>query len=87
MQISWHKDTYEKFRQLVAKMPVFMRAIAEKALIERAESIVKKDNRSEITEKDMVDSFFIETPFGFQGMMKNDLNMVGIDYTKYGYEK
>jgi hypothetical protein len=87
MQISWEKTTQEKFKQLVAKMPVFMRPIAEKALVERAEAIVKKDNRSEITEKDMVDAFFIETPFGFQGMMKNDLIALGIDYTKYGYEK
>ncbi|MBI5874130.1 MAG: DUF2621 family protein [Candidatus Omnitrophica bacterium] len=87
MDISWDKTTQEKFKQLVAKMPVFMRPIAEKALAERAEAIVKKDNRSEITEKDMVDAFFIETPFGFQGMMKNDLIALGIDYTKYGYEK
>ncbi|HAJ57616.1 MAG TPA: hypothetical protein DCL35_07610 [Candidatus Omnitrophica bacterium] len=87
MQISWDNGTQEKFKQLVAKMPVFMRPIAERALIDRAENIVKKDNRSEITEKDMVDAFFIETPFGFQGMMKNDLNSVGIDFTKYGYQK
>ena len=27
------------------------------------------------------------TPFGFQGLMKNDLASLGVDYTKYGYEK
>lgn len=83
----WDKAAEEKFRLLIAKMPVFMRSVAQKAVTQKAEALVKKDNRSEITEKDMVDAFFAETPFGFQGLMKNDLNALGIDYTKYGYEK
>lgn len=87
MEIDWDKATQEKFKQLLAKMPVFMRPIAEKAITQKAETLVLQENRSQITEKDMVDAFFSETPFGFQGMMKNDLNSIGIDYTKYGYEK
>ena len=42
---------------------------------------------AQVEEKDLVDALFSETPFGFHGMMKNDLNVVGIDYAKYGYEK
>ncbi len=87
MEISWDKSTQEKFKQLIAKMPIFMRPIAEKAITQKAESLARQDNRQEITEKDMVDAFFAETPFGFQGLMKNDLNAVGIDYMKYGYGK
>ncbi|MFB3919865.1 MAG: PCP reductase family protein [Candidatus Velamenicoccus archaeovorus] len=87
MGISWDNATQEKFKVLIGKMPVFMRPVAEKTIVQKAEGLVRQDNRSEITEKDMVDAFFAETPFGFQGLMKNDLLSVGIDYTKYGYEK
>lgn len=87
MEISWDGATQEKLRILIGKMPVFMRPIADKAIARKAENLARQDNRSEITEKDMVDAFFTETPFGFQGLMKNDLSSVGIDYTKYGYEK
>lgn len=87
MGIAWEKTTHDKFKQLIAKMPIFLRSTAEKELVKKAESLVTKDSRSEITEKDMVDAFFTETPMGFQGMMKNDLTSLGIDYTQYGYEK
>ena len=85
--MNWEKDTEAKFLQLLSKMPVFMRPMAEKALRERAEKLAVKENRGQINEKDMVDAFFMETPFGFQGMMKNDLQAAGIDYTKYGHSK
>ena len=29
----------------------------------------------------------METPFGFHGPMKLDMEELGIDYKKYGYEK
>ncbi|MFH0941227.1 MAG: hypothetical protein V1840_05165 [Candidatus Omnitrophota bacterium] len=84
---SWDKATQDTFRQVLAKMPVFMRPIAEKAITLKAESLAKKDNRAEVTEKYLVDALFIETPFGFQGLMKNDLASLGVDYTKYGHAK
>jgi len=87
LAIVWDGATQEKFKILIGKMPVFMRPVAEKTIVQKAESLVRQDNRCEITEKDMVDAFFAETPFGFQGLMKNDLLSVGIDYTQYGYEK
>lgn len=87
MDIIWDKDTKEKFRQLIEKIPSFLREMAEKRVSQKAESIVKKANRREIGEKDIVDAFFAETPFGFHGPMKSDMEAVGIDYTQYGYVK
>ena len=87
MEPIWDKATQDMFRQVLAKMPIFMRPIAEKAITLKAESLAKKDNMVEVTEKYLVDAFFAETPFGFQGLMKNDLKSLGIDYTKYGYER
>ena len=87
MSIPWEKTTEEKFKHLIAKTPVFLRPIAESRVSQKAQDIAAKAQHPEITEKDMVDAFFSETPFGFQGLIKNDLKDLGIDYTQYGYTK
>ena len=87
MKLSWEKNTQEKFQEMIGKIPVFLRGIAEKKVSQKAESIVIQENRTEVCEKDMVDAFFSQTPFGFHGPMKTDMQELGIDYTKYGYEK
>lgn len=87
MAMSWHKETKEKFDQLMLKIPVFMRKIAQEKISQAAQDFAKKDNRSEIIEKDLVDAFFKETPFAFYGPMKADLQNAGIDYTRYGYDQ
>jgi len=84
-EISWDKNTQIQFEQLVAKIPVFLRSTAKEKVSKRAESIVRDDNRTVIGEKDMVDAFFIETPFGFHGPLKTDMEEIQIDYTKYGH--
>jgi len=83
--MDWDKATLEKFRLLIGKMPVFVRGTAEQRVSEKAQGLARAGGRPEVSEKDMVDAFFAQTPFGFQGLMKNDLSAVGIDYTKYGY--
>ncbi len=71
----------------MAKIPVFLRNVAEKKVSQKAESLAQKDNRMVVSEKDLVDAFFAETPFGFHGPMKNDMNELKIDYAKYGYQQ
>ena len=87
MRPGWDKTTEEKFDQMIAKVPVFLREMAEKKISQKAETIVKKEGRTEVTEKDMVEAFFAETPFGFHGPMKSDMQELGIDYAQYGYNK
>jgi len=88
MDIQWDGNTKEKFNQMInTKIPVFLRAIAQVKVSQKAESLAKNDNRSVVSEKDLVDALFIETPFGFHGPMKTDMKDLGIDYTQYGYEK
>lgn len=84
--IAWDKDAREKFELLLAKIPVFLRSIAQKKVSQRAENITRQEGRLEVSQKDMVDAFFLETPFGFHGPMKSDMEEIGIDYRKYGYE-
>ena len=86
-KIGWEKGVEEKFQQLIEKIPVFLRDIARQKVSKRAESMAGQVNRREVTEKDLVDAFFKETPFGFHGPMKTDMEAVGIDYVKYGYAK
>ena len=87
MSISWDKNAEEKFNQLIEKIPVFLRETARDKVAKRAAKITAAENRSVISEKDMVDAFFAETPFGFHGPMKTDMETLGIDYVKYGHNK
>jgi len=84
-KLSWDKATQEKFERLIEKVPVFIRGMAKEKVSKKAESIARQENRAVVVEKDMVDAFFIETPFGFHGPMKCDMEEIGLDYTKYGY--
>lgn len=84
--MNWEAEAEQKFIQLIEKVPVFMRPIARDKVSQRAERIAKDNNREQITEKDMVDAFFAETPFGFHGPMKTDMETVGVDYRKYGHQ-
>lgn len=85
--VTWQKDTEEKFKRMLGKIPIFLRGIAREKVSEKAEDIVRRENRTEVCEKDMVDAFFAETPFGFHGPMKLDMEESGMDYTKYGYQR
>ncbi len=69
------------------KIPIFLRGTAEKKVTTEAERLVKEDNRDTVKEKDLVDALFAKTPFGFHGPLKNDLDEINIDYTKYGHSK
>ena len=84
-EIKWEEGAQKQFEQLIAKIPVFLRNIAKEKVSKKAESLVRDDNRTVIGEKDMVDAFFIETPFGFHGPLKTDMEEIQIDYTKYGH--
>jgi hypothetical protein len=83
--IGWEPAVKDSFNRLLEKVPVFLRGVAQDKVGQRAEAIVKKEGRSLVSEKDLIDAFFAETPFGFHGPMKNDMKELGIDYKKYGH--
>lgn len=86
-QIIWDETTRHNFTRMIQKIPIFLRSIAEKKVSQKAEAIVRADNRTQVTEKDMIDAFFVETPFGFHGPMKSDMQELGINYMQYGHSK
>lgn len=87
MSMKWEENAEAKFRQLIDKIPVFLRDMAREKISRKAENFAMGEKRLEVSEKDMVDAFFAETPFGFHGPMKCDMEAVGVDYTKYGYKR
>ena len=87
MSISWEKTTKETFDKMIEKTPIWIREMAKDKVSKRAELIVQESNRKEVTEKDVVDAFFKETPGGFWGPLKVDMEAIGLDYQKYGYER
>ena len=83
--MNWDKSAQENFDAILAKIPVFLRDAAQKKVSQRAEKNACDQNRSLVSQKDVVDAFFKETPFGFHGPMKMDMEALGIDYKQYGY--
>lgn len=84
-KIEWEEATMVKFEKMLNKMPFFARPMVEIPVAKKAKDMAKKDNRTTVIEKDLVDAFFEVTPFGFHGPMMTDMDTVGIDYKKYGH--
>ena len=83
--MDWEKETRENFDKIINKVPVFMRDVAKTKVSSCAERFAQNNDHSQVTEKDLVDAFFKETPFGFHGPLKTDMHEIGIDFTKYGH--
>lgn len=81
--VRWEKEVEHKFKQAIAKMPLFQRRVAEKLVKKKAEKLTQEKNKGAVSEEELVVAFFKEVPPVFKGMMKNMLKDVGIEYTKY----
>ncbi len=85
-RITWDKTTREKFDKILEQIPDLVRGIAQIRITKKAEGLIREQNRSEITAKEMIDAFFAETPPAFFNAMKEGMKEVGIDYVKYGHK-
>ena len=85
--LNWDENAKLDFEAILGKIPVFLRGIAQQKVSQKAEMNARHENRQAVSPKDVVDAFFSETPFGFHGPMKTDMQALGIDYEKYGYSK
>lgn len=84
-EFQWEPRAREIFDHMIEKTPVFLRTIAKDKVSKKVCHLVESNQRITITEKDVVDAFFAETPFGFHGPMKGDMDAIGVDYQKYGH--
>ena len=85
-RVTWEKITEDQFQKILQDIPDLIRGIAETRVAKKAENLVRQDKRLVITQKDMIDAFFAETPPGFVGAMKSSMEELGIDYTRFGYK-
>jgi len=85
--MDWDKVTQERFKVMVAKIPVFHRHITEEAVTEGAQENAKSRNSAKIEEIDVISAFFSDVPAAFYSMMIRLLEQNGFDYKKYGFPK
>lgn len=85
--MDWEKATQEKFKVMVAKIPVFHRRITEEAITQKAEENAELRNTKIVQEEDVISAFFSDVPSPFYSMMVRLLDETGFDYKKYGFPK
>lgn len=85
--MQWDSKTEEKFKTMIAKIPVFHRGITQEAVTKRAQELAKKRQAVCVEEGDVVGAFFTDVPSPFYSMMIRLLEQNGFDYKKYGYPK
>ena len=85
--MDWDKNTQEKLKGMVAKIPVFHRHITEGAVTKKAEENACARNSSKVEEVDVISAFFSDVPSPFYSMMIRLLGQTGFDYKKYGFPK
>jgi len=83
--MDWEPITQEKFRTMVAMMPVFHRHIAEEAVTKRAEESARARNSGMVEESDVLGAFFLDVPSPFYSLMIRLMERAGFDYKKYGF--
>ncbi len=85
--MEWEVEVKEKFKAMIAKMPLFHRGIAESAVSERAKENARNRGASEVGEEDVVSAFFSDVPKPFYSMMIRLMEQSGFDYKKYGFPR
>lgn len=82
-KMTWEKATEEKFKRMLAKMPIFHRHMTEVGATEKAEKNAKERGSRVVEEVDLMLAMFSEVPLQFYSLMIRLLDDVGFDYKKY----
>lgn len=85
--MNWNPEVKERFKVMIAKIPIFHRGITQETVTKRAEENAKLRNAQQIEEEDLVGAFFSDVPSPFYSMMVRLLEQSGFDYKKYGFPK
>lgn len=85
--MEWDVAVQDRFKAMIAKIPVFHRGITENAVTLRAEENALARNAMRVEEEDVVSAFFTDVPSPFYSMMIRLLDQSGFDYKKYGFPK
>ncbi|MFH1199054.1 MAG: hypothetical protein V1650_02695 [Candidatus Omnitrophota bacterium] len=85
--MNWETKTRDKFKVMIAKIPVFHRAITESTVTEAAQKNAKSRGALQVEEEDVISAFFSDVPSPFYSMMIRLFDQNNFDYRKYGFPK
>jgi hypothetical protein len=85
--LKWNEDVLSRFNQMIEKMPIFHRRIAEDLTRNKAEANARERNSNTVEEKDVVKAFFSEVPKPFYSLMIRLMDNVGFNYKEFAKEK
>ncbi len=83
IMIGWQADARQKYETMIAKIPIFHRAIAKQIVDKKAPMLAQGRGASMVEEQDIIRAFFSEVPMAFYSLMIRLLDEVGFNYQKY----
>ena len=87
LNMDWDKATQEKFKVMVAKIPVFHRYITEEVVTKGSQERAQQRGAVKVEEVDVISAFFSDVPAAFYSMMIRLMDQNGFNYKKYGFPK
>ena len=82
-QLSWEKQSHEKFNTMIARIPLFHREIARIVVHKKAQLNARERGSLTVEEPDIVRAFFSEVPMAFYSLMIRLLHEVGFNYKDF----
>jgi hypothetical protein len=83
----WDHTSEQKFKTMIARIPVFHRRITEEAVTRRAVELARARGAGRVEEQDIIAAFFSDVPSPFYSMMIRLLEQSGFDYRAYGFPR
>ena len=77
--MKWEAKAEKKFKQLILKLPIFHRHIAEQVVIKKAEELATQRGSQQIEEPDLSQAFRSEVPEVFKSYLDGLLKEVNLD--------
>lgn len=82
-KLEWEPQALSKFNQMIEKIPLFHRQIAQQVVHKKAMINAQERGASVVEESDIVRAFFSEVPKAFYSLMVRLLDEVGFNYKAY----
>ena len=77
--MDWAPQIEERFKELIAKLPVFHRTIAESVVREKAQALAKTRGSERVEKEDLTEAFLSEVPEVFKNYLVELLKETGLE--------
>ncbi len=82
-QLRWESQSFEKFSNMIERIPLFHREIAKQVVTKKAELNAIERGSLVIEESDILRAFLSEVPAAFYSLMIRLFDEVGFKYHQY----